>query len=140
MDDFSSWLVQHGLKEAFTTNAGDSLYINKEQNFGVLRKKGEYGTHSFYLDDILEFKTYDDENLIVSWTPNFPMKISERSTRHSTNEVFIKIFFKDRRVLKLQIFHGIHGNIRRNTNEHINLLNYSCQISQIFINCITGNC
>ena len=138
LNDFAAWLAHHGLKEIFTTNAGDSLYVNKEQGFGVIRKKGEYGTHSFYLDDIVGFQTYDDENLIINWSCTSSWTVSQRSTRYSTNEVFMKIRFKDQTILKLQIFHGIHGNITRNTSEHINLLNYACRISQVILNCATG--
>ncbi len=138
MNDFSCWLAQHGLTEAFTTAAGDSLYVNREKFFGVIRKRGEYGAHSFYLDDIIEFKTYDDENLIVEWNTASSWRLSDRSTRFSTNEVYMKIRFKNQQVLKLQIFNSVRGNVKRDTNEHIALLNYACQISQIVYNCATG--
>lgn len=138
MNEFSQWLLQHGLTEAFTTAAGDSLYVNREKLFGVIRKRGEFGAHSFYLDDIVEFKTYDDENLIVEWNTASVWKLSDRSTRFSTNEVYMKIRFKNRQILKLQIFRATNGNIKRDTENHIALLNYACQISHIVYSYATG--
>ena len=40
-NEFSNWLVQNGLSEAFTTNAGDTLYTNKEKKL-VLYNKGDH--------------------------------------------------------------------------------------------------
>ena len=137
-NDFSSWLLQHGLSEAFTTQAGDTLYTNKEKKFGVLRKKGEYGVRSFYLDDIIEYKTYDDEKLITEWNCMTSWRVMERSTRFSTNEVYMNIKLRDQQVLKLQIFRATHGNVERDSIGHVNLFNYACQISQIIYNCATG--
>ena len=137
-NEFSNWLIQNGLSEAFTTNAGDTLYTNKAKKFGVLRKNGEYGVQSFYLDDIVEFKTYDDEKLIAEWNSMTSWRVLERSTRFSTNEVYMNIKLKNQQVLKLQIFRGTNGNIKRDSNDHINLFNYACQISQIIYNCANG--
>lgn len=137
-NEFSNWLSQNGLTEAFTTNAGDTLYTNRDKKFGVLRKNGEYGVQSFYLDDIIDFKTYDDENLIAEWNYMTSWRVLERCTRFSTNEVYMNIRLKNQQVLKLQIFRGTNGNIKRDSNDHVNLFNYACQISQIIYNCATG--
>ena len=138
MQEFSYWLARHGLVEVFTTSDGDSMYVNREKMFGVIRKRGEYAAHSFYLDDIIEFKTYDDENLIVEWSTTSPWNLRERSTRFTTNEVYMKIRFRNGQCIKLQIFRAYDGNIKRNTNEHIDLLNYACRISHIVFQCATG--
>ena len=134
-NEFSNWLSQNGLTEAFTTPAGDTLYINKQKKFGVLKKSGEYGVVSFYLDDIIEFRTYDDEKLIAEWNALSTWRILERYTRFSTNEVYVKIKLKNQTVLKLQIFLGTNGNIDRDSIDHKNLFNYACQISQFVYNC-----
>ena len=137
-NDFSFWLAQNGLSEILTTAAGDSMYVNREKLFGVIRKRGEYAAHSFYLDDIVECKTYDDENLIVEWSKTTPWTLSERSIRYSTSQVFMKIRFRNNQILKLQIFLGTEGNIKRNTEKHIALLNYACQVSQIIYSHVAG--
>lgn len=138
MNDFTYWLAQNGLSEAFTTMAGDTFYVNREKGFGVLRKYGEYSVHSFCLNDIIEFKTYDDENLVVEWSCITPWRVMPRSTRFSTNEVYMKIRFRNQLVVRLQIFRGVNGNISRSSYEHMNLLNYACQISEYIYNCAIG--
>ncbi|MBQ5883459.1 MAG: hypothetical protein IIW72_02925 [Clostridia bacterium] len=136
--EFSNWLVQNGLTEAFTTHAGDAFYVNKEKNFGVLRKNGVYGVKSFYLDDIIEIKICDDEKLVVTWDRMNSWRVMERSTRFSTSAVIMKITLRSREVIKLQIFKATNGKIARNSNNHVNLLNYACQIAQIVCNCACG--
>ena len=136
MDHFSVWLAQNGLTELFTTPAGDSMYINHKKQFGVIRKMGEYAAQSFYLDDIIECKTYDDEYMIAEWGIGMPWKLYERSTRYTTNQVYMNIRFKNSTVLKLQLFRGTNGNIKRDTNQHIDLLNYACRITQAVISII----
>lgn len=130
-NEFANWLNQNGLVEAFTTGAGDTLFVNHEKRFGVLRKNGEYGIQSFYLDDIIEVRTYDDENLVVDWNRMSSWRVMERSTRFSTNEVYMNVRMSNQLTLKIQIFRGVNGNVKRNTNDHINLLNYACQLSHI---------
>ncbi len=137
-NDFASWLSQNGLVEAFTTSAGDTLYVNNEKKFGVLRKYGEYNVQSFYFSDMVEFKTYDDENLIAEWNCcTTSWRIGERSTRFSTNEVYMEIRLRNQLVIKMQLFRAAKKNISRDTKDHINLFNYACQISQIVYNCAT---
>lgn len=138
-NDFQNWLMQNGLTAAFTTSASDTLYTNRLKGFGVLHKNGEKSPQSFYLEDIVELKTYDDENLVVEWnraTRNW--RIYERSTRHSTNEVYTKIRLVNGMVMKLQLFHATYGNIERESYEHINLFNYAVQITQILLGLATG--
>lgn len=137
-NDFANWLTKYGLTEAFTTSAGDTLYTNKQKKFGVLKKNGEYGVQSFYLDDIIGFQTYDDENLVAEWNQMTSWRVMPRSTHHSTNEIYAKIRLKNNSVLKLQIFKAIYGNIERESYEHVNLFNYACQISYIIYNCANG--
>ncbi len=137
-NDFLNWLAQNGLTTAFVTNAGDGFYTNKEKKFGVLRKNGEYGAHSFYFDDIIEIQTYDDEHLIVEWSKFSAWKVSQRSTRFSTNEVYMNIRLRNQTVLRMQIFKAKSSNISRNSSDHVNLFTYACQISQIVYNCANG--
>lgn len=145
---FSNWLSENGLREVFTTHAGDTFYVNKERKIGVLKKGNgfnpqavyQYDVQSFYLDDIIEFKTYDDENLLTEWNRMMSMRAYAHSTRYSTNEIYINIRFKNRLDLKLQIFRGTRGNIKRNTRDHINMLNYAYKLSQALYNCIHGIC
>ena len=137
--EFSNWLAQNGLTEAFTTHAGDTLYVNKAKKFGVLRKNGEYGIKSFYLDDIVEIKTYDERRLIVSWDRLNSWTVTERSTRHSTSSVVMNITLRSQEVLKIQIFKATYGKIARNSSNYVNLLNYACQLSQIVCNCACGS-
>lgn len=136
--NFESWLYENGLQHVFTTNAGDAFYANREKKFGVLRKNGEYGVQSFYLDDIIEFKTYDDEILIAEWNTMFSWRVLQRATYHSTNEVYMLIKLKNQMSLRLQIFRGTKGNIKRDSNEHVQLFNYACQISQLIYKCALG--
>ena len=134
-NDFFSWLNENGLVEAFTTSAGDTLYVNNEKKFCVLRKHGEYNVQSFYFSDMVEFKTYDDEKLIAEWNCfTSSWRVCERSTRFSTNEVYMKIRLGNQLEIKLQIFRATNGNISRDTANHVNLFNYACQISQIVYN------
>lgn len=137
-NEFLQWLAKYGLTAAFTTSAGDTLYTNREKKFGVLAKNGEYGVQSFYLDDIIAFKTFDDENLIAEWNCWTSWRVLGRSTRFSTNEVYMDITLKNQQVLRLQIFRGVSRNVDRDSNEHINLFNYACQISQYIYNCANG--
>ncbi|MBQ8038842.1 MAG: hypothetical protein IJ274_03055 [Lachnospiraceae bacterium] len=135
--DFSTWLAENGLVETFTTNAGDTLYTNMEKKFGVLKKNGESGVQSFYLDDVIEIKTFDDEHLVLEWNSCMTSwRVMERSTRFSTNEVYMDIRLQNQLVLRIQIFKGTKNNIKRQSNEHVNLLNYACQLSQIVYNCV----
>ncbi len=134
-NDFANWLAQNGLVEAFTTSAGDALYTNREMGFGVLKNLGDYSVHSFYLDDIIEFKTYDDEHIVAEWNCMSTWRVYPRSTSHSTNEVYMKIRFRNMLEVRLQIFRATHGNISRSSYDHVNLINYACQISQIVYNC-----
>ncbi|MBQ4611965.1 MAG: hypothetical protein IJB26_00285 [Clostridia bacterium] len=139
-NEFQIWLEQNGLTEAFTTSAGDALYVNRDKKFGVLRKHGEYGVHSFYLDDIIEFKTYDDENPVAEWSAyhDANWRLYERSTRFSTNEVYVNLRLRNQLVLKIQLFVGTTGNIRRDSYNHVNLYNYACQISHLLYNLANG--
>ncbi len=135
-NDFATWLVENGLKEAFTTSAGDTLYFNMTKRFGVLKKKDEMGVQSFYLDDIIEIQTYDDENLVFDWNSCMSAwRILPRNTRFSTNEVYMNIRLQNQLVLRLQIFRAAKKNVERKSNDHVNLLNYACQLSQIVYNC-----
>ena len=133
-DQFSDWLAQHGLSTVFVTNAGDGFYANREKMFGVIRKNGEYGVHSFYLDDIVGFQTYDDEKLVTEWHTTTTWRVLPKSNSYSTNEVYMKLFMRNGSVLKLQIFQAKQGNVKRNSTDHVNLLNYACQLSQIIYN------
>lgn len=137
-NDFYYWLQQNGLTEEFTTNAGDSFYTNQAKGFGVIKKHEPHTVQSFYLRDIVELKTYDDENLICEWNNMSHWMSYPKSSKFSTNEVYIKIRFSNQTVIKLQIFRGINGNVKRDSENHINLLNYACQISQILYNAILG--
>lgn len=137
-NDFANWLYQNGLVEAFTTSAGDTLYVNQEKKFCVIRKYGEYNVQSFYFSDMVEFKTCDDEKTIAEWNCcTSSWRISERSTRFSTNEVYMEIRLRNQLVIKLQLFRATKGNISRNSINHVNLFNYACQISQIVYNFAT---
>ncbi|MBE6923610.1 MAG: hypothetical protein E7466_00010 [Ruminococcaceae bacterium] len=136
--DFNQWLVKHNLREVFTTSAGDSLYVNMEKRFAVLKRFGEYGAQSFFLDDIMELKTYDDENQICEWSFYTSWRVLNRSTRFSTNEVYMNIRLKNQLVLRLQIFRGVNGNIKRDTPEHVNMFNYAYQLTQVVYNTAFG--
>ena len=137
-NDFSEWLNQNGLVEAFTTQAGDSLYTNLQKKFGVIRRAGEFGVQSFYLDDVVGFKVYDDENLVVEWDCMTTWRILPRSTRYSTNEVYMQIRLKNQYVFRLQIFRAVNRNVERDTNDHVSLYNYACQLAQIVYNSVTA--
>lgn len=128
--EFKQWLEQNNLTEVFTTNAGDSLYVNKEKKYVVLKKKGEYSTQAFYLNDIVEFNTYDDEKLVSNWIRGISGGTNTRSTSFSTNEVYMKIKLRNGLIIRLQIFKASGRNIPRNSSAHINLFMYACQISQ----------
>ena len=135
--DFSSWLVENGLTEAFTTTAGDTLYLNMSKKFGVLKRKNEMGVQSFFLKDIIEIQTYDDENLVYDWnTCMSAWRVMPRNTRFSTNEVYMNIRLQNQIVLRVQIFKAVKKNIERQSNDHVNLLNYACQLSQIVYKCV----
>lgn len=135
-NDFATWLEENGLKEVFTTSAGDTLYFNMTKRFGVLKKKNEMGVQSFYLDDIIEIQTYDDENLVLDWNSCMSAwRVMPRNTRFSTNEVYMNIRLQNQLVLRIQIFKAAKKNVERKSNDHVNLLNYACQLSQIVYNC-----
>ena len=138
MDSFASWLEQNGLTVALTTSAGDTLYVNREKRFAVLSKFGEYGGQSFNFDDVLEFKTYDDEILVAEWMRMSSWRVAPKGTRFSTNEVYMKIRLNNYQEMKMQIFHATNGNIPRESYEHANLMNYAWQVSQYFLGLITG--
>ncbi len=129
-NDFANWLVQNELTEAFTTAAGDSLFTNVKKLFGVIKKYGELGVHSFYLDDIIEVKTYDDEHLVVEWNRFSSWRMYPMSNRYSTNEIFMIIRLKDQTSLRLQFFRGTNGNIPRGTSGHADWINYAYQLTQ----------
>lgn len=137
-NDFANWLAQNGLVEAFTTTAGDALFVNLQKRFGVLKKCNDYGAQSFYLDDIFSIQTKDDEHLVAEWNRMTGWRTGERSTRYSTNEVYIIIRFANQTQVKLQVFHGTKGNISRDTYDHANLYNYACQLTQILYSFATG--
>lgn len=134
-NDFNNWLAENGLQVAFTTSAGDTLYTNMQKRFGVLKKADNYNVQSFYLDDIVEFRTYDDKRLIVDWGVYRAWKTYDMSTRYSTNNVYMKIFLRNGLILPVQIFCAANGNILRSSNDYINLYNYSILLSQIVYNC-----
>ena len=129
-ENFNNWLIENNLSEVLTTNAGDTLYLNNEKRYLVLKKFGEYNTRAFYLDDIVEFNTYDDEKHVAYWIRGGSGGSKERSTSHSTNEVFMKIKLRDQSVVRLQIFKAKNKNIERDSQTHVNLFTYACQISQ----------
>ena len=60
-NEFSDWLAQNNLTEVFTTNAGDTLYVNSEKRFAVLKKSGTYTTQAFYFDH--KFHLFDHQFL-----------------------------------------------------------------------------
>ena len=139
MADFATWLVENGLKEAFTTSAGDTMYFNMTKRFGVLKKNGEMNVQSFYLDDIIEIQTYDDENLVFDWNGCMSTwRALPKNNRFSTNEVYMNIRLQNQLVLRVQIFRAARKNVERNSSEHVRLLNYACQLSQIVYNCKKG--
>lgn len=137
--DFAEWLAQNGLAAIFTTSAGDSFFANRDKKFGVIKRAGEYNTFSFYLDDIVGFTTFDDENLVAEWKYRSPWRILPRNTNFSTEEVFINISFRNGSSIRLCIFKAVGSNVRRNTNEHIELLNYACRISHAVYDLANGN-
>ena len=136
--EFSAWLAKYGLSESFTTPAGDAFYVNIPKKFGVLRKNGERGIQSFYLDDIVEFQTYDDENLVVEWGACYSWRMPERCTQYSTNEVYMKLRLKDGKTIRIQLFRATDYNILRTSPQHINLIEYARQISRVVYNCATA--
>ncbi len=138
MSDFSGWLSQNGLTEAFTTGAGDTLYTNVEKLFGVLKKANQYGVASFYLDNIVGFQTFDDEHIVAAWDGVGVWRYFGRNTNYSTNEVYMMLYLKNQQPLKLQLFRGTHGNIRRDSIEHMRLFDYACQMSEYFYNLVNA--
>ncbi len=139
LNEFRKWLDDNGLKEEFTTLYGDSFYTNRAKQFGVLRQKDVFEVKSFYLDDIIEIKAYDDENLVAEWNCISALRFSQRNTHHSTNEMYVKIRLRDQSVLKIQIFKAAGQNIQRHSDNHVRLYNYICQISRLLHNCAMGN-
>lgn len=138
MNSFMEWVEENGLSLVFTTAAGDSFYVNREKGFGVIKKVNDYGAHSFFLTDIAEIRTYDDEHLVAEWNSMASWRTEERSTRYSTNEMYMKISFRTRPGVRLQIFRATRGNIDRNTLDHMNLYNYACQLTQILSAAASG--
>lgn len=136
---FNQWLESNGLVKVFTTNAGDTFYANKQKKFGVLRKNGSYYVDSFYFDEILEFRTYDDENLLTEWSLYLPnIRSLPKSNRHSTNEVYITFQLSNGRKLRLQVFKAVFSNISRDSQNHADLMNYAYQLSHIIYSYIKG--
>lgn len=138
-NSFSEWLENNNLTEVFTTNAGDTVYANKEKRFAVIKKAGEYTTRAFYFDDVIGFDTKDDEKLISNWIRGISGGTNRRSTSHSTSEVYMEIKLKDNSKIKLQIFKAKGKNIERDSQTHVNLFVYACQVSQSFYDLITKN-
>ena len=129
--EFADWLVRYGLTEVFTTVSGDAFYVNKDKRYAVIKRKNQQGVYSFYLDDVLEFRTYDDEKLIAEWNRTTSWHVMERPKGFSTNEVKMRIFLKDSHMVDLQIFKGLRSNISRDSADHVRLFNYACHISQV---------
>ena len=127
---FAEWLAQHELTEAFTTAAGDALFVNVEKKFGVLKKNGNYNVQSFYLDDVTEIRTYDDEHLLLDWTTATALNVHPRSEHHSSNELYMRLRLKNHFEMKLQIFRAGVKNVPRESNEHVNLCNYAYRLTQ----------
>lgn len=128
--DFMNWLAANGLTQLFTTNAGDTLYVNVEKNLGVLHKYGEFGAQSFFLSDVIEFRTFDDEHLVSEWNCMMAWRVLPRATSHSSNEFYINLRMRNQLMLRIQIFRGVRGNIERSSNDHWYMFNYACQLSQ----------
>ncbi len=126
--DFSQWLQQNGLQEVFTTSVGDRFYVNTEKKFGVLKKQGEYGAYSFYLDDIVSFETYDDEILVEEWNRAGIWRAPERATHHSTCEVNLILGLKTGQKFKIRLFRAMGENVKRNSREHADLHYYARRI------------
>ena len=137
-NDFSAWIAQNNLQEVFTTAAGDTLYVNRATKLGVLRKYGEARVHTFYLSDVTEFKTYDDEHLVTDWNRMTSWNILQRSTIYSSSEMYMLLRFSNQLVLKIQIFKATDRKIKRNSEYHISMFNYACRLSQVVFNCIVN--
>lgn len=133
--EFNNWLIQNGLTESFTTNAGDSFFTNMEKRFGVIKKADNYNVQSFYLDDIIEFKTLDERKVLYEWGRNSIWRTYDRISHHSTSNVYMKIWLRNGQTLIVQIFRATNGNISRSSNDYINLINYAGLLSQIIYNC-----
>lgn len=136
---FSKWLEDNGLVKVFTTNAGDSFYANREKKFGVIRNGAGYSVLSFYFEDILGIRTFDDENLLCEWSLYMPtLRYLPKSNSHSTNEINMRIQMSNGVEYRIQIFRATYGNIRRDSATHVDLVNYAAQITQLFHNHIRG--
>lgn len=131
--EFENWLAANGLSLVFTTSAGDTFFANEEKRFGLIQRSGEVGGNSFYLDDVTELTIRDDENTLIHWTAYAGWQTYPRSTRHSTNEVFMIIRLQNGMNMRLQVFRGTRGNVTRTSPDHVNLCNYACQLAQIII-------
>ena len=129
MDRFPEWLSQNGLSEVLTTGAGDTLYTNIPKLFGVLKKAGEHGVYSFYLDDIVGSRTYDDGFLVAEWYGDGVWHYFEKQTKHSTSEMYIQLLLKNNQILKLQLFKAAYRNLPRDSYDHLKLFDYACQMS-----------
>ncbi len=137
---FSKWLADNGLVKAFTTNAGDSFYVNREKKFGVIKNADNYSVQSFYLDDVMALIVNDDENLLVEWNTFMPaLRYLPKSYRHSTSEIKMRIQLLNGMELRLQIFRADgYSKVVRESQAHVALVNYAAQITQIFYNYIKG--
>lgn len=133
-NEFMNWLAANGLSEVFTTHAGDVFYTNPQSKLGVILNRKTGNVQSFYLTDIIEIRTYDDENLVVEWNLATPFRVGRRSTRYSSNEVYMKIRLRSSLEIRLQVFKATGKNIKRDSPQHVNLFNYSTQISSIVYN------
>lgn len=136
--DFQHWLAQNGLTPVFTTSAGDTLYASYTQRFAFLQKYGMVGGQSFFLHDVVEVQTFDDENMVATWNRMMPFQMMPRSTSHSSNEVYMKIRLSNYQIIKVQIFKATHDNIERDSIAHANLYNYACQLSHVWYRCVMG--
>ncbi|MBR2724794.1 MAG: hypothetical protein IKB72_05095 [Ruminococcus sp.] len=136
---FSKWLDDNGLVKAFTTNAGDSFYVNREKKFGVVRNGAGYSVQSFYFEDVLGIRTYDDENLLCEWSLYMPtLRNMPKSNRYSTNEIKMRIQLDNGMELKIQIFRATHGNVVRESSTHVDLVNYAACITRLLYEYIRG--
>ncbi len=133
--DFQKWLNENNLEHLFTTPAGDSFWANREKKFGVLQRNGEIGASSFYLDDIMEITTYDDENTLVHWSSISPWRVMPRQTIHSSYQFYTMIKLKNQLELRIQIYRSTDRNVVRNSDEFHNIANYALQISQCLYGC-----
>ena len=135
---FNAWLEQNGLTLAFSTSAGDCVYVNRQKMFGVLKKYDENGAISFYLDYIVGFETYDDEILVARWNRSGLWGVEPKGARYSTSQVYVKMHMRDGRTLRVTLFKALEKNIDRQSDTHQRLYTYACQMSQCVYNLAVG--